>query len=98
MRVDVRKVLSGQVPNARRIAWGWLVVGLLGLGFLAFFGYVALIAGEPVYNKNTGTVMTRGEVAWVLAFMACGFGVFAALGGIGVRVIPKSKGDAPPER
>jgi len=34
MRVDVRKVLSGQVPNARRIAWGWLVVGVLGLGFL----------------------------------------------------------------
>lgn len=64
----------------RKIARGWLVLGLLGLSFMAVFLVSHFYFGEPVLNRDTGQYMTDGEIIWVDALMASGFGLFAVLG------------------
>jgi hypothetical protein len=69
----------------RRIARIWFLLGLCGLAFLAVVGAAHFIFGAPVHDKRTGALVSSDSVAWLLAFMALGFGFFFTVGYILLR-------------
>ena len=64
----------------RKIAKGWLALGLLGLLFMAVFIASHFYFGEPIVDRDTGQNMTDGEIIWLDSVMVAGFGLFAFLG------------------
>lgn len=73
----MRKTPSDIFPQ---IAWGWLVVGLLGLAVVAAIAVSHYIFGVPEHGAHGGGSHALG-VATNLVAMGSGFGLFAVLGG-----------------
>ena len=66
-------------PNSplRKIAKVWLLVGLLGLSFVAVFAIGIFESGQPVHERSSGGIVPRSEVTGVLGPVAAVFGFFA---------------------
>lgn len=69
----------------RRIFRGWLIVGVVGCGFILVMAIAHYGFGEPVYDKNTGHLASESQVAWIDALLGVGFSLFAVLGAVGLR-------------
>jgi hypothetical protein len=67
---------------ARKIALGWLVLGLIGLSGVVIISISHYIFGAPIHEAHSGgRLATQAEVTRNLAMFAGGSFMFAALGG-----------------
>jgi len=74
--------IKKQPEPLRRIAKGWLVLGLLGLAFLAAVAIAVFGFDVPVHDRSSGEILSHAEVKGLLAVMTMGCGIFAAAGAI----------------
>jgi hypothetical protein len=73
-------LLASKPDSWRRIGRGWMIVGLLGGGFLIVAAVSVFGFGEPVVDRNAGEVMRRSDVAFLFLVMGSGFAFFALAG------------------
>ena len=69
-------------PNqiARRIAKGWLALGLLGLGLTTAASISHYVFGAPIHEIHTDKLASAALIRTVLIALALGSGFFAITG------------------
>jgi hypothetical protein len=71
------------------MAWRFLSLGAIFMGFLVFFYATYVVGGEPLYFTNEKRYLTRSETLEVFWQFLSVSGPFFALGLLGVIFVPK---------
>ncbi|HEV2530815.1 hypothetical protein [Phenylobacterium sp.] len=66
----------------RRIAQGWVALGLLVFLFDAFFAVSHYVFGQAVHDRYSGELASSSQVAAVTVALGLGSALFAVLGGV----------------
>jgi hypothetical protein len=73
-------MIRSKNPWLRWLAVWWVVVGAIGLLFVAGFSIAHFYYGMQLYDPKSGLAVSPFVTAWILGGMASGFALFAGIG------------------
>jgi len=72
--------LAKQTNLRRRIARGWMIIGSLGVVFIAAIAVAHYAYGVPVYDDNNRQLSTPANTLMMLLFIGGGAASFVVMG------------------